>query len=289
VKSITGNYFLPIALLAIDLCICPSTMQAVEVTFDNLALSPETYWNGSDSSGGFTSGGVFFNNSYSPPNPPYDEYWNGWAYSNKTDVVTPGYGNQYSAIAGKGANGSSNYAIAYGAAWGPATASLQGDYTVSGAYFTNITYAYFAVRDGNDGNATPYVRRFGYMDNNEDGDYTDPGDNNGDYPDWFKLTIEGTRDGVSKGTVDFYLADYRFGNSNEDYVLDDWTWCNLSSLGTVDALSFKLSSSDVGSWGMNTPTYVAVDGLTLVPEPSAIALLFAAASAIVVWAWRRRG
>ena len=34
-----------------------------------------------------------------------------------------------------------------------------------------------------------------------------------------------------------------------------------------------MSSSDTGSYGMNTPAYFAMDSLTTVPEPMTIALL----------------
>ena len=39
--------------------------------------------------------------------------WSGWTHSNRVDTTTPGFDNQYSAFAGGGAQGSSNYAIAY--------------------------------------------------------------------------------------------------------------------------------------------------------------------------------
>ena len=79
------------------------------VTFEDLGLPANSYWNGSNNAGGFTSGGVAFGNSY---NATYQS-WDGWAYSSKTDTTTAGYANQYSAITGKGANGSSTYGVAY--------------------------------------------------------------------------------------------------------------------------------------------------------------------------------
>jgi hypothetical protein len=61
--------------------------------------------------------------------------------------------------------------------------------------------------------------------------------------------------------VDFYLADYRFTDNSEDYIVDEWTWVDLSSLGAVDSLSFTLTSSDVGQFGMNTPAYFCMDNV----------------------------
>jgi hypothetical protein len=53
--------------------------------------------------------------------------------------------------------------------------------------------------------------------------------------------------------------------------LNQWSEVDLSSLGEVKSIEFALSSSDVGTWGMNTPAYFAAD--TVVPEPATILLL----------------
>ena len=47
----------------------------------------------------------------------------------------------------------------------------------------------------------------------------------------------------------------------------DWVLVDLSGLGTVAALEFELASSDNGPFGMNTPSYFALDDLMFVPEP----------------------
>src|SRR5438874_4964536 len=65
----------------------------ITIDFGDLVLDPESYYNGADGAGGFVSGGAFFNNKY---NAQYG-VWSGWAYSNQTDVTTPGFMNQYSA------------------------------------------------------------------------------------------------------------------------------------------------------------------------------------------------
>ena len=48
---------------------------------------------------------------------------------------------------------------------------------------------------------------------------------------------------------------------------------DLSSLGDVTGLEFNVASSDVGDFGINTPTYFAMDDLTVIPEPMSILLL----------------
>lgn len=78
----------------------------------------------------------------------------------------------------------------------------------------------------------------------------------GNAPDWFKLTATGKNtSGQTVGTVDFYLADYRFSNNEEDYILNTWEWFDLSSLGQVATISFSLSSSKSDYGGMITPAY----------------------------------
>jgi hypothetical protein len=70
--------------------------------------------------------------------------------------------------------------------------------------------------------------------------------------------------------VDFYLADYR---SDEDYIINAWTWVDLTGLGAVYGLEFSLSSSDNSDYGMNTPAYFAMDNLETVPVPGTFLIL----------------
>jgi hypothetical protein len=103
-------------------------------------------------------------------------------------------------------------------------------------------------------------------------------------PDFLALSIEGL-DGnaASTGTVEFMLADFRFSDSADDYILTDWASVSLAPLGTVAALSFSLTGSDVGAFGLNTPAYFALDNLSSVPLPPALALLAPALGLLVRW------
>ena len=94
----------------------------------------------------------------------------------------------------------------------------------------------------------------------------------GDDADWLLLTITG-RDiaDVVTGVVEFYLADFRFADNSQDYIVNTWQSVDLTSLGSVKSIEFSLSSTDVGEFGMNTPGYFVVD--SVVPEPITIALL----------------
>ncbi len=238
--------------------------------FDDLALGPDDYWNGSTDpgAGGFLNGLATFNNRYVID--PFSgwAFWGGWSYSNMTDTTTPGYGNQYSAIAGTGQSGT-NYGVAYIDTYAPTTPSLTLPYamTLDRAYFTNTTYTYLILRDGD---ASGYSKKFGGTSGND--------------PDWFLLTITGQDDqGQATGAVDFYLADFRSADNNQDYIIEGWAPVDLSGLGAVTSLLFTLTSSDSGEWGMNTPAYFAMD--TLTPEPATLCLLAGGVGAVLL---RRR-
>lgn len=232
--------------------------------FDNLTLAPESYYNGADGGGDFVSGNALFNNSYADYGGGYI-YWDGWAYSNKGDTTTPGYGNQFSAITGSGLGGSGNYGIGYPSEYNTnmpkitLLGSSEGC-VVDGAYFTNTTYAYLSMLEGDQ-----FAKKFGGT--------------TGDDPDWFMMTVTGfDASGASVGSLDVYLADFCFEDNAQDYILNQWTWVDLSSLGVVKTLEFTLSSSDTGMFGMNTPAYFAMD--SLVPEPATLALLGLGAAAL---------
>jgi len=206
-------------------------------TFEELNLGSGGYWNGSDGTGKFTSGPFTFHNNY---NAEWAS-WSGFAYSNHTDTVTPGWLNQYSAIAGSGAGQSEKYAIAYVA--GTTRITLSEPDSVSGMYVTNSTYAYLSMRHGDD-----YTKKFGGVTGND--------------PDFFRLNIHGIKsNGDTSATIVFYLADFRFEQNDKDYIVRTWKWIDLDSLGIIKELRFSLESSDNGAWGMNTPAYFCIDNI----------------------------
>jgi hypothetical protein len=215
-------------------------------TFENLTLAPNSYWDGSATPNGtsFTSGDAIFPNVYSG-------YWNeGWAYSNKADSITAGYTNMYSARTGKGYN-SANYAVGQQNAIIKLNANaIHGK--VTGMYVTNGTYAAISMRDGDS-----FAKKFG------DSTRLFPGTHPGSYPDWFKLTIKGFSNGALKtDSVNFLLADYTFADNSKDYIVKTWKWVDLTSLGNVDSVMFKLTSSDTSKYGINTPLYFCIDNFT---------------------------
>jgi hypothetical protein len=225
----------------------PSTADALTATFDDLGLGTESFLNGSTLAGGYTSGGLFFENDY---NASFDGF-TGFAASTTTDTTTPGFGNQFSNITGAGAGGSAGFGLAFldGRIVLP---TLQ---IVLGADFTNTTFAALSMLNGD-----AFAKQFGGL--------------TGDDPDFFRLFIEGIDGaGISTGIVELLLADYRFSDNNLDFVLDQFVFQDLTSLGLVKELRFSFESSDVGEFGPNTPLYFAIDNLTTIPEPGIAILL----------------
>lgn len=259
-----------LAIAAAALCAAGVRSAAAQVvsTFDDLALTPNSFYFPAATTT-FASGAGTFNHSYSNFGPGC--CWEGWSYSNTTDTTTAGFTNQYSAFAGGGALGSANYGVAFSGFVAPVVAFAT-PATLAEAYFTNTTYAALSMRDG-DG----FAKRFGGPTGND--------------PDYLKLTIIGKTDaGGTTGSVELFLADYRFANNAQDYILGNWTRVDLSSLGTVSRLEFTFESTDNGSFGINTPAYFALDNLavTPVPEPAAAVLLLAGLAVTIGVAQRRR-
>ncbi|MCF8235341.1 MAG: DUF4465 domain-containing protein [Bacteroidales bacterium] len=220
--------------------------------FENLALEPDSFWDGSDLSGGFSSGGFNFPNSYNPD----WQTWVQWVYTNMADDTTNSYTNIYSAITASGydtATSGKNYAVCSVPldmmTTDPIPAPLYFEdgnpHAVEGFYVTNNSWAALSMENGD-----AFAKKFG-------------GDS-GDDPDWFRLSIFGYAEGEATDTVAFYLADYRFEDNSEDYIVKEWEWVDLNSLGMVDSLMFTLHSSDVGQYGMNTPAYFCADDLVVV-------------------------
>jgi len=212
--------------------------------FENLTLTPNTFfWDGSSAPLGtqFTSGNAIFPNYFDTA---FGGFWSqGWAYSAVNDSTTAGFTNLFAARPYSGFGGTGQYAIGQQGAQilldGPAAGKV-----VNGMYLSNTTYAYLSMRDGD-----AFAKKFGGTSGND--------------PDFFLLKISGWYQGQPiADTIDFYLADFRFSDNSQDYIIGDWTWVDLTSLGNVDSLRFDLSSSDTAGGWINTPTFFAMDNFT---------------------------
>ena len=216
-----------------------------QIDFESSLTDPETYNNGSEGPDGFDFSPIQLVNYYDTD----FSYFTGFAISNVTDNTTPGYMNQYSAYAGSGADNSSTYAVATSS---PSFYATSEQVNITSFDVSNTTYAGLSMLNGD-----LFGKKFG-EDTNAVGEIDGT---NGE--DFFKVWIicENTPDG-NKDSIEFFLADYRFSDSTEDYILDTWVNIDLSTMGfIVNKVSIRFESSDIGDFGMNTPGYIAIDNI----------------------------
>ena len=216
--------------------------------FENVALPNyhSLVYNDSTGGGGFTNGNAYFPCTWDTTYGAAYGYWSGgWAASAVYDSTTAGYKNPYGCAAYKGYNSSNKFAVGTMAMSGGLTIrmtdSLIGK-TVTGMYICNSTYAYKSMLNGDQ-----FAHKFTAANK-----------------DWFKLTVKKYFHGNLGGdSSEIYLADFRYQDTTQNYILKNWMWVGLSSLGNVDSLSFAISSSDVSNGYINTPAFFCIDNLTL--------------------------
>jgi hypothetical protein len=259
-----------IAALAAAFVITSSARAGQVVTFEDFGLPAHSFDNNAGAGGQFVIDGNQFNNNYDPT----FGVWSGWAISSMTDATTAGFNNQYSAIAGSGADNSQTYGVGFtfgpnADAFHPAESyiNLAPGANPESVQVTNTTYDYFSMLNGDQ-----FAKKFG------------PGD-------YLLLDVrgytgpEGT--GTQVGSVDFYLANFLGSNGT---IVNTWQTLDLNSLAGAESLRFGLTSSDNDPvYGMNTPAFFAIDNLVLgasaVPEPGSLVLM---ASGLAILAWNKR-
>jgi len=221
-------------------CGIASLNAQITIGFEATPLPAEnSYWNGSDGlSDGISEQNCFFPSLWDTS---FGGYWaGGFALSNMTDSITSGFGNMYAAKAGSGHAQTAQYAVAYGNNYFTLPQGI-----VESMQLTNNTYAHNSMRDGD-----AFAKKFGGLSGND--------------PDYFRVVFKGYLLGNEKpDSVTFYLADYRFQNNSEDYLLRDWTSVSLVALGNVDSVTYRFESSDMGDFGINTPTYFCLDAVQI--------------------------
>lgn len=176
-------------------------------------------------------------------------FYSGFAISNTVDTTTPGFTNQYAAYPGSGSGGSSNYLISSGA-----ESSVTASLLIESVDIANTTYTAIATQ-GDDGNGIPSPFIAGPL---------------ADFDGYLDLIITGSSSASSGNQIVVSLADYRNG---ADFLSDDWRTIDVTALQS-NQLTFSFDGSDVGTSGLNTPAYFAIDNVVLsaVPEPSALAI-----------------
>ncbi|MDL2223164.1 DUF4465 domain-containing protein [Bacteroidales bacterium OttesenSCG-928-M11] len=220
-------------------------------TFEDLELQPESFWfyNPENPAGSFKSGSFTFNNGWSEYNGFV--YWDAFAYSNLTigisDLNNPDY--QFGAVTGKGVDNSSTFGVCFYSDYNIPIIDLDEAATVTGLYLTNSLYTYSSITKGDSYSGGPF----------ETGDYLKV------------IFMPYSEEGIDKTkTVEFYLADYRSANSAEHYIVTDWTWLDLTALGSVNSITFTFEGSRNNEWGLLTPAYLCLDNLGSVGPVSGI-------------------
>ena len=214
--------------------------------FSKQIIQDDTFYHGADEAGGFLSQFLFFPNSYNTK----WENWSGWSISSKLDDSTEGFDNQFSCINDK----RSTFFVSGGQKNEVRGPYLRGDNNLLykklnvllpniELHITNSTYAALDMRNG-----SGFSKKFG--------------GESGDDPDFFRLVISYVNLSDSVLATDtIYLADFRFDDNSQDYILDDWIrvkgYDDIS--GEFHKIKFDLESSDVGMFGMNTPAYFCLD------------------------------
>jgi hypothetical protein len=208
--------------------------------FNDIALPQEGYLDANLGSS-YKSNGVEF---YSDWVSDFGGYSNGGIYpSNLNDQFTTGILNQYSVIAQN--NNYNQFGVVhysdYNAKLGNNLAKfkLPMATTVESIKVTNSTYAYWAIKTGDDGFGTCRAYKEG---------------------DWFKVTFTGYDvNGNKTGEIDHYLADFRGGKS---YISTSWEEVSLIGLGDkVSTVEISIDGTDVGEYGLNTPTYCCINNI----------------------------
>lgn len=213
-------------------------------TFDDWYIQANSHWSGSEENEPMLSG------SYSFPNQNGRsmgmDYWTFFTNANSTSSSFATIADQYNSASGGGLQGSSNYGVAFigsGMGMGPTyfyvTNATDGD-TVPGIWLTNSAYTKYAILNG-DGQSRvegPFAK-----------------------DDYYLVTFTGYNGTAETGTVDFPLADYRYDNVADRYVLDTWQWCDLSSLGKVTRILVEVSGTKRNQFGLTTPAYLCLENV----------------------------
>lgn len=206
---------------------------AVPAKFEDNYLADESYFNGDNADD------VIYSGSYAFHINNMGNWWHGFAISNQTATTFTGYSgpDQYNSSVGHGYDNSKAYSVAYSDGSYVEITNSEDGADLTGVYVTNSACGATIMQNGN-----KFARAFAKGD-------------------WLKLTATGTKADGTTAKADFYLADYRDVDATKRYIITDWTWFDLSSLGKVKKVTFTFTGTDMsdnGKW-LNTPTYFCLD------------------------------
>ena len=248
--------------------------QTTVVDFEDVGtlLLGDSAYRGEDSAGGFSSGPVDFINRYDPT---FDS-WNGAAYSNRTSWSAGGasgfdeflFGNETVVAdgtgSGVGAGGSDTWGVFFGFAPNEARFDIDAGYRLQSLQLNNTRTTAYILENGNS-SADPFG----------------PGD-------LFEVIFNSISVDIVNGMeqVTVLASSDPFVLANGTSFVSDWTTFDLEGTAVENAstIGLEFRSTDVGPFGINTPTFLAVDNLALVavPEPTTfVFVLFGGLGAIL--------
>ena len=233
------------ALMTVALVSCKKEKRALTADFEDLGLKAESYWvDTQDGDTYFQSGDFAFSHGY---NAKWNS-WNQFVCSNVTATDFKDYvDDQYRNVVGKGAEGTATFAVVHdGGDYGTPRIKVVSDLAPDGVvmdyvYITNASYAVNSMENGDAYSGEPFKQG-----------------------DSLLLEIRGVMDETEGGDVakiNFYLADYRSANAADHYIVKEWKKVDLSSLGKVKMLTFRIVTSRNDEWGNLLPAYFCLDQL----------------------------
>ncbi|TLX71534.1 DUF4465 domain-containing protein [Labilibacter sediminis] len=213
--------------------------------FEDLELENDSFWVNNEANTYFTSDSLKFeiNGSYSA------ESWTGFTYSNMTGSNSEEEYEKYSAYKQSASFDSEIFGVMMqdDIQTSLIIETIDGeDHVFKSFAVNNSYYVYDAIKSGNHGS-----KIFG----GEDGTDLDS----------LVLNIKGyTKNGLQSGTIQFYLANYTFGNNRDNYIITDWSTIDLQDLGAINRIELEISSSDVVDGKMMTPGFVCIDEFKII-------------------------
>jgi hypothetical protein len=165
-------------------------------------------------------------------------------------------------VTGSGAGGSANYAVYTSSG---SMLAESANTVITEFKFTNTAWTKLVMENGNQ-----FAKVFG----SPNGANGQPDGTNGE--DYFVLWIIASNEAGALDSTDFYLADYRFVDSTQDYIVDTWQTFDLTSAFSfpVTEVNFKFISSDQSFGFNNTPEYIAIDDIKTASTLDLISLEF---------------
>ncbi len=215
-----------------------SSVEVLVADFEEMPLNEDSIW-----SAPATGINYFVDKTWRFYNFSQTSWWGGFQISSRKDTTKTTIEAQYTAVTGSGYN-SDKYAVAYTSSYTPADVFPETGNpteTIKGVYVTNNLWTYQVIINGDS-----YATAFGGESGND--------------PDYFRIKASGFNENDEEiDSAFFYLADYRFDDNSLDYVVTDWQYFDLSSLGEVSKIRFSVEGTKYNQSGLVTPAYFCMD------------------------------